>query len=136
VRTLNFIKWASITIGVLLAIYFVSIYVFGSASIFTAPFRGQVEKANQVEGQGEYVVAAHDKFYRLCSDIQAKQQNIKVLEEAGEEDAVTANKVQLNEMVSEYNADAANNYTKGQFRADELPWKINAEEEVESCGTP
>jgi hypothetical protein len=129
--------YVMIVIAVILGIYFVSIYVFGSASIFTAPFRGEVEKANQVEGQGEYVVAQHDWFYNMCGDIAAKQKNIKEVESLGDDykEEVVANRMKLNEMVEEYNAKASNNYTAGQFKADELPYQINAEEEVE-CGTP
>lgn len=118
----------------------------GGLTILLAPFQGEVEKSQQVEGSGEYRVAQHDYFYNLCSDIQAKQQNIALLEESaktasGEEkqkiqDSITANKFQLNEMVSQYNADASNDYTKGQFKDDELPYQINAEEEVTSCGKP
>jgi hypothetical protein len=108
----------------------------GGLTILMAPFQGEVEKSQQVEGSGEYRVAQHDYFYNLCSDIQAKQQNLEVLRAAGEKDAVVANEMQLNEMVSEYNANASNEYTKGQFKADELPYQIDAEKEVASCGSP
>ena|SRR5215212_9669146 len=111
-------------------------FLSGGLTILMAPFQGQVEKSQKVEGSGDYVVAQHDYFYNLCSDIQTKQDNIKTLEAAGEKDAVTANQLELNRLVNKYNADAANNYTKGQFREDELPYHIDANRKVQTCGTP
>lgn len=108
----------------------------GGLSILLAPFQGEVEKSQQVEGSGSHRIAQHDYFYNLCSSIKAKQQNIEALEAAGYEDAVTANRMQLNEMVEEYNANASNDYTKGQFKANELPYQIDANKEIETCGTP
>ena len=121
---------------VLVGIIFGLIFIPGAISIATAPFRGEVAKNEQVEASGEYRVAQHDYFYNLCGDIQAKQQNIALLEEAGEDDAVVANEMQLNELVSEYNSKASNSYTAGQFKADELPYQIDADQEVTSCGKP
>lgn len=107
----------------------------GGLTILMAPFQGEVEKSQQVEGSGEYRVANHDYFYNLCSDIQSKQQNIKTLEASGYKEEATANELELQRMVSDYNAAAANEYTKGQFKADELPYHIDANKEVKSCGT-
>ena len=134
-RTATYI---GIAIAAFIAIYVVGVFLTGSLSIFTSDFRGEVEKHEQVEAQGEYRVAQYDYFFNLCGDIQAKQQNIKQLESLGPEynEEVTANRMQLNEMVSEYNSAASSEYTKGQFKDDELPYQISAEREVESCGTP
>lgn len=126
----------SVCIGVLIAAIYGTTYFWAQYSKDTADVRGKTEKREQVESQGEYRVAKHDYFYHLCSDIKSKQQNIKLLRENGEKDAALANEIQLNEMVNEYNTAASNNYTEGQFKSDELPYQINAEKEVESCGKP
>lgn len=129
-------KIAAIFGFVILGIYGM-IYLTTQISMDTADRRGEAEKMEQVEAEGEYRVAQHDYFYNLCSDIKAKQQNIKELETLGGYDQeVVANRMKLNEMVSEYNTAASNNYTKGQFRADELPYQIDPDTEVEECGKP
>lgn len=124
-----------IALGVVIAFGYASIYGFGTMQKDTAGFRGGVEKKERVEADGGYRVAQHDYFYNLCSDIQTKQDNIETLKGTGNKDAVTGNRLELNKLVNRYNADAANNYTKGQFKADELPYHIDSNKEVNSCGT-
>lgn len=117
----------------------------GGLTILLAPFQGEVEKSQQVEGSGEYRVANHDYFYNLCSDIQTKQDNIESLKAQlkyadGDtkqkiQSGIAGNELELNKLVNKYNADASNEYSKGQFRDDELPYHIEADQEVQSCGT-
>ncbi len=130
------VVWTVIGVLVFIGISVGLMFLTGIISMGTADFRGEVEKREQVEADGAYRVAEHDKFYRMCSDIQTKQDNIETLKAAGEEDAATANELMLDKLVNKYNADAANSYTKGQFRADELPYRIDADKEVASCGKP
>lgn len=133
-----------IPVGVIafgLAIMFLS----GSLSMLTAPFRGEVDKVEQIEGDGGYRIDSNDKFYDLCGDIASKQDEIELLQEQADtattpeeqerlRGAVTANRIMLNQMVEGYNADARNTYTKGQFRNSDLPYQIDPEEDVQ-CGS-
>lgn len=124
-----------------LAIMFLS----GSLSMLTAPFRGEVDKVEQIEGDGGYRIDSNDKFYDLCGDISAKQDEIELLQSSADsaateeerqrlQGAVTANQIVLAQMVEDYNADARNTYTKGQFRNSDLPYQIDPQEDVQ-CGS-
>jgi hypothetical protein len=122
--------------GFALILLIMAFWVFGVGGFLrsTADFRGETGKRENVEADGAYRVAQHDYFYNLCSSAKTKQDNIEILKGTGNKDAVTANRLELNKLVNKYNADASNTYTKGQFRADNLPYQLDAEEEIE-CGT-
>jgi hypothetical protein len=141
---LRILAWVTGGIGVLLSVYFVGVYVFGSAASFTAPFRGEVEKREQVEAQGEYRIAKYDYFHDLCQDIQAKNEEIALAEEqikvsSGEEkdkleDSLYATRRMKIELVGDYNAEAAKDYTAGQFRDSDLPAQIDPDAKEVQCG--
>lgn len=132
-------------VGVAIAVIVSAIYVIGGIQSSTAGFRGGVEKKERVVGDGDYRIAQYDHFYELCSAIQAKNENIENLEalrDASDKDrreeldaAIAAQKNTKNELVQEYNADAAANGTKGKYRASELPYQIDPDDEEVSCGS-
>jgi hypothetical protein len=123
-------------IGLVFAALYGLTYAWTQFTMDTAERRGEASKQEQVEANGAYRVAQHDWFYNMCGDIKAKQQNVELMEDSGyTKQEIAANKAQLNEMVNDYNSKAANNYTAGQFKADELPYQIDAEKEVTSCGS-
>ncbi len=138
-----------VVIAAIVAVLVLSVglmFVTGTISIFTAPFRGEVEKNELVEADGSYRIAAYDEFYKLCSSIKSKNDQIKIFTN---ELAVTENKsrkVQLlsaitaqqnvkAELVNEYNSKAASEYTKGQFRDSDLPYEIDMDSENIQCGS-
>lgn len=116
-----------------LAVPFALIYYFSAVSTNTAEVRGQAGQKERVVADEDYRVANHRYFYDLCADIQARQQNIEVLEDGGYKQEAAANRMQLNEMASEYNAASADQQ-RANFKEDELPYRIDPEKEVESCG--
>jgi hypothetical protein len=129
-------------IVVFLAIMFVS----GLLSIATAPFRGEVEKHELVEADGSYRIAAYDQFYQLCSSIQSKNDQIKILKsemDSSTDDArkaqlqsgITANQNTKAELVNEYNSKAASEYTRGQFKDSDLPFEISSSQERVVCNS-
>jgi hypothetical protein len=123
-------------IGLVFAALYGITYAWTQFTMDTAERRGEASKQEQVEASGSYRVAQHDWFYNMCGDIAAKQDNVKLMEESGyTKKEVAANEAQLNVMVEQYNSKAANNYTAGQFKADELPYKIDADKDVKSCGS-
>jgi hypothetical protein len=114
-----------------------AVYGIGGFLQSSADFRGETDKRNQVEASGGYKVAAHDWFYDQCSDIKSKQQELEIYKDGGlPEGKYKAMQTELIRDVEDYNAKASNSYTVGQFKADELPYQIEADEEVESCGRP
>lgn len=107
----------------------------------TADLRGATDANEQIKADGDFRIAAYDEFYSLCSAAQTHQQALENAEERvkGTNDAdqlennqtdVFALQNQLNSTVNEYNAKAASDYTVGQFRDSDLPYQINAEEDI------
>ena len=130
-------KWLMVAFAAILLIGVFVVYGLGGFARFTADYRGETEKREQVEASGEYKVAAHDYFYNQCSDIKAKQQELEIYKDGSIPEAkYNAMQTELVRDVEEYNAKASNSYTAGQFKADELPYQIEVDEEVESCGKP
>ncbi len=132
-----------VVIGVILLMLAI-MFVSGTLSILTAPFRGEVEKNELVEADGSYRIAAYDQFYQLCSSVQSKNDQIKILKDemaiSTDEDrkkqlqsGITANQNTKAELVNEYNSKAASEYTKGQMKDSDLPEQLNQNEERVVC---
>lgn len=129
--------------GVLLAIgsLVTLILIVGLIMLSTAYFRGTVESNERIKGDGDFRIAAYEEFFNLCQSAQTHQQTLEqnqnLLDSASSEEDkqtyqqnVAASQVQLNSTVNEYNAKAASDFTRGQFRDSDLPYKLNAEEEI------
>jgi hypothetical protein len=112
---------------------------------FFAPANGAVEQREQTIGSGAYRISAYDRFYDDCQAALTTQQNLasaKVqLQAAKNEGAdpgrlqqldanVTALQMQLNGQVNGYNADAAKTDTRGHFRSSDLPYSLDATQEI------
>lgn len=130
-------------IGVI-AVFLAVLYVSGLLSILTAPFRGEVAKNERVEADGSYRIAAYDEFYSMCSSIQSKNDQVKILKAEMKDSTDEERKKQLQsgvtaqqntkaELVNDYNSKAASKYTAGQFRDSDLPYQISLEEEKVTC---
>lgn len=116
----------------------------GLFSIVTAPFRGEVSKHEQIEANGSYRIAKYDEFYDMCASIQSKNDQINVLEDELRsttdkkradvlQSGITANKNMKAQIVNDYNAQAASNYTAGQMKDSDLPYQIGVNEENVIC---
>lgn len=87
------------------------------------------------KGNAQYRIAAYDRFFDTCSAIQSKEDAIANLEaELATADparaeqiapAITANKNVRAALIRRYNADAAKEGTRGDFRASALPYSID-----------
>jgi hypothetical protein len=123
-------------------------YVFGWGFFahVTAPWRGEVEKREQVEGSGAYRIAAYDHFFDLCAQVQSAESSIRNLRrelnaepEPGDERAmqinasITALENNRAENIHQYNADAAKQYTAGQFRSSGLPYRLDPRTQETQC---
>ncbi len=134
------------TVGLIVVAILAVILVVGGIKFVTADFRGQIDKREKVNADGGYRIAAYEEFYKLCSTVQAKNDEIGNLEAAVEtasdderkaelEGAILAQRNTKAELVREYNAKAAAEGTRGQFRDSELPYEINSNQEDVQCGT-
>lgn len=112
--------------------------------VATANVRGQGNVALKTKGNADYRMAAYDHFYRLCGQIQATedriglaQQQVKLAPNVGRKRQLQANVLALQnvrvELIRQYNADASEGHTRGQFRASDLPYSINVNQEHTTC---
>lgn len=119
-------------------------YIAGGISMLTAPFRGEVDKRERVEADGAYRIAAYDEFQKLCGTIQSKNEQIEILRQemdtttdpdrqAQLQSGITAHQNTRSELINEYNTKAASDYTRGQFRDSDLPYRIDPTAEEVAC---
>lgn len=143
--TLRNIGRILLVVGLGIGLIYGIIYVGGKIMSDTADFRGKVNQKERVKADGDYRIANYDMFYDLCGDIEAKNRQIENTEEQlrfvdGEnKDKLQGSKFALEqqkeEMVQDYNSRSASNGTRGQYRASDLPYKIDPEDKEISCGS-
>jgi hypothetical protein len=123
------------------SIWVAGIFGLGWLSNETADFRGNVQQHNQIEGSGAYRIAAYDTFYNECASTQTAQAAIANTQIALKATTDPARKVQLQanllalkntmaQAVAQYNVDARKAGTLGQFRASDLPYQLNPDQEI------
>jgi len=128
------------SIVILLAI----IYGGGLLQRMTADFRGETSQIEQTEADSDYRISAYDQFYDKCASVQSIESKIRNLEEELEntddkqrqsilKTSVTASKNKRAEMIQSYNADARKEDTRGKFKASDLPYELNENEEETIC---
>ena len=127
----------AVLFAVILFIMAFGVFGVGGFLRSTADYRGETEKREQVEAQGEYRIAKYDKFHNLCNDIQAKNEDIQLAEETlsgkQKEKVVYAHSQTKNSMIAEYNSMANQDYTAGDFRSSELPYQIDEDDMEVEC---
>jgi hypothetical protein len=135
---------AAVVIIVSLVIGAMALFGFGLFNRATADFRGTNEQIEKTRADGDYRIAAYDHFYDLCASVQTAENEIKNSEDELDEtkDAtrrsqiranITAQKNSRAEKINDYNADARKEGTQGQFRASDLPYQLNVNEEETQC---
>jgi hypothetical protein len=136
--------------GVFIVFIFVLLLIVGTwaLTVAWAPWKGAGEARKQIQGDGTYRIAAYDKFFRDCADAKTLQDNIKVTKKViakarknGDDGVLQvqlpnlqAQTNQLNALVNSYNADSQRTYTIAQFKSSNLPYTLNAHQEI-SCGS-
>lgn len=137
-------------VGKVVGLILLIVFVVGGISagvwafrVATAPIVGAGNQRIEVN-DADYRIEAYDRFFNLCSQVAADKQRISSLEqelEVADPDSdrreqifasMTAIRNGIAENVEQYNVDAAKEGTRGQFRASELPYRLNAEGET-SC---
>ncbi|TDD75079.1 hypothetical protein E1293_28710 [Actinomadura darangshiensis] len=142
---------AVLTVGVVaivVVLVLAAMYIFGWGFLAktSAPWRGEAGKRGQVEGSGDYRVAAYDHFHDLCAQVQSDEASIRNLRremttapKPSDERAlqikasITALENNRAENINQYNADAAKKYTQGQFRSSGLPSRLSLSTEETAC---
>ncbi|TQJ05884.1 hypothetical protein [Amycolatopsis cihanbeyliensis] len=116
---------------------------WGWFSQTTAEARGETSQREQTVADGGYRIASYEHFFDLCAGIQGKERTIARLEAEREtadtrrveriEATLTALRSGRDASIHSYNADARKRGTTGQFRASELPYQLDVDEEETSC---
>jgi hypothetical protein len=136
----------AIVVGIAAVVVVLFLLVFGGGlfSMATSDFRGEVEKHENVEANGRLRVEAYEEFYGLCSSIQTKQTEIETAQAQADaatdpeeknrwNSVVVANTNQRNELINEYNSKSSQDYTVGQFKDSDLPYRIDPDDKDVEC---
>lgn len=110
----------------------------------TADIRGAADAREQTLADGDFRIAAYDHFFALCASVQGHEGRLASLQEelAGDpsesrrqqlEASLTAVRSQRRADIASYNADAARDYTVGQFRDSDLPYQLDPNSEETQC---
>lgn len=147
----NIIVWRFIltVVIVLVAIWTITAAVWGFG-VATAGIYGRGEAHKQINS-ANFRIPAYDHFFNVCSSIQGMEGNIDELTAqynatTNERDknivlaSLTGVKAARHQAIASYNADARKDYTEGQFRDSDLPFRITDSDYPKeggktSCGT-
>ncbi len=131
------ILWGILT----LIIIFAFIIAIGVASYgiswVAAPFQGMLEKRQEVQS-GDFRLYSYEHFYDMYASAKAYTQKIEnqKIRLENTEDKEERRKIRRNlnglrnkrtEVIQEYNSDARKEESRGQFRAKDLPYKLEKE---------
>lgn len=129
-----------------IAIVAVLVVVAGAWAVayYTADTRGKISANERIKADPNFRIAAYDRFFDLCSAIQGDEGRISSQQElltsttsASRREQISANIAALKgsriAKIQRYNADAARNYTIGQFRDSDLPYRLNANDKETEC---
>ncbi|MEK7620795.1 MAG: hypothetical protein AAB395_00385 [Patescibacteria group bacterium] len=139
---------ASVIAIFLVAILIASMQIFGWGFFqrSTADFRGKTGQIEQTKANPDYRIAAYDHFYDLCGSIQAEEDQIGNIQKrpasgttAGgftqqqKDSILLAHQNSRAELIRQYNADARKADTLAHFRASDLPYQIEIDNEETTC---
>lgn len=132
---LRFHPWRFIflVIALLGILWGLAIGVWGF-SVATAGIYGRGEAHKQINS-AEFRIQAYEHFFEACSSIQGLEGSIDEL--TAQLDGTTDQRMRnivasslagvksaRHQAIADYNADARKNYTEGQFRDNDLPFRI------------
>jgi hypothetical protein len=112
--------------------------------VATAGLYGRGEARIQIQSAASRITN-YELFFNRCAAVQAAEARTEELESQlalQEEDSrswnitltsLTGIRSQRAESIAQYNADAAKDYTRGQFRDSDLPYTLILEEENTRC---
>lgn len=140
---------AKIVLAVLGGLMALAVVVGGFYGIrwITADIRGEADARETIKADGDFRIAAYDRFFAMCSAIQGHEDQIESLQTELEDPdhppterrvseiqaSLTAVRSQRNDTINDYNADASRDWTVGQFRAEGLPHQLDKDAEETAC---
>lgn len=124
--------FVSIFLGTLLIVAVIAGVTFGIRWVTASP-KGKLAAREEILS-GPSRIALSNKFFNMCGSVQGIEgtlDNLFVeLKNAPADDRqrvqinITANQALRSQAIAEYNADATNTYTVGQFRSVRLPYQL------------
>ncbi|PXY21148.1 hypothetical protein [Prauserella muralis] len=135
---------AAVALIVAAAIAAMAIFGWGWFKRSTAEFRGTTEQRERTVADPDYRITAYDRFFDLCAAVQSKEATLAALQdELGTEPPTTrvtqirANLTAVTAAraadINQYNADAEKAGTAGQFRASNLPYRLDINDKETQC---
>jgi len=128
-------------VGFILALMLLSLLGWGWMYL-TAEFKGRAEAERQIESAGSRI-ANYEHFYDLCATIQGNEASLAAQRAAmagapaDEQARYRANiagiEAQRRRNIARYNQDANKSYTRARFLGEDLPRRINANQENTVC---
>lgn len=94
---------------------------------FSADVRGELDAREQILADGDFRIQAYQGFFDKCAGIQAQEARAGLF--AADDGPLASTNLNAilairSELVAEYNGLAAREWTEGQFRDEDLPFKI------------
>lgn len=125
-------------------LFLIAVYGFGFLQRETADFRGETGQIEKTQVNSAYRIASYEHFYDLCASVQSIEGKISNMRDELAETEEGQRKTVLNtsitasmnkrvQLIASYNADARKEATQGQFRASDLPYNIDVDEEKTVC---
>lgn len=136
----------AVAITVTLVIATMAVFGVGWFQRSTAEFRGETAALEDILADPDRRISAYEHFFDLCASIQGHEDTIRALETelAGDpsdsrreqiQGAITANQAQRDGKIRQYNTDAAQDYTVGQFRGADLPDRLDTNDKETTCAS-
>lgn len=123
--------------AVVAVVVVIAVVIYG-VRWFAAEPMGKLEQRETVQS-GEFRKYSYEHFYDLCAAIQRNERALQTQKEVDSDSSrvqqnIVALKSQLQSKISTYNGDARKEKTMGQFKANDLPQRIEYnEEEITEC---
>lgn len=121
---------------IVIAILIVPVIIFawsGGIQYITAPFRGMLEKREQIQASGDFRIYSYNHFFDLCKSVQNAQSEYdsqkEVLDSMDEDEpgydrqrrTVAILKADIEQRKQKYNSDARKEETVAAFKSNNLP---------------
>jgi hypothetical protein len=130
----SFGKVAAWIVGIFVLCWVLGAAVFG-VRVMTANLVGRGEAHIQIQSAGSRI-SAYNHFFDLCASVQQAEAGIDQQtaladkattadDKARAETNIAALQMTRANGIYQYNADAAKNYTVGQFKDSDLPWELS-----------
>lgn len=137
----------AIALVVIVALSAMAIFGVGLFQRETANFRGETAEREKVLADPNYRIANYTRFFDLCASVQNKEATIRALEAELNDPAnppsaarkaqinatITANRAQREAAINQYNASAAQEDTRANFHASNLPYRLDAKTQETTC---